>query len=504
MSVTSVAILGLEAQPITVEAGINFGQTSFYIVGLPDTAVKESKERIIFAIKNSGLSFPRWHLTINLSPADIKKQGTLHDLAMALAILEAQKDIPSKSLADGVFIGELGIHGEVRGVNGVLIAAIMAKEKGFKKIFVPRKNSDEALMIKDLEVFPVDNLKQIIDHLCGDFPIFPAMAHEQTTLFNPTTIDFADIRGQEHAKRGLEVAASGGHNLLMFGPPGSGKTLMARALPSILPILTPEEALEVTKIFSIAGALQEGQGMFTHRPFRSPHHSCSAAALIGGGSWPRPGEVSLAHRGVLFLDEFPEFSRHVLENLRQPMEDGVVTISRALASLRFPAKFMLVAAMNPCPCGYAGDPGRHCTCAFARIAAYKKKISGPLIDRIDLTVSVPRVETNKLIETVAGEASSLVRVRVQTARDKQLARFTGQQIICNSEMTPKMVTEFCELDEAGKKLLNLAMERWQLSARAYTRILKLSRTIADLENEEKILPSHLAEALSYRGQEEKV
>lgn len=502
MSVTSVAIIGLEAKPVIVEADIHHGQTAFFIVGLPDTAVKESKERIIFAIKNSGFWFPRWHLTINLSPADIKKQGTIHDLAMALSVLETQEDLTPESIKDSVFIGELGIHGEIRGVTGTLIAAIMAKEKGYKKIFVPKKNVGEALLIENLEVFAVDNLKELVSHLHGETTLAPAHATSTPSTDSISTINFSDIRGQEHTKRGLEVAAAGGHNLLMHGPPGSGKTLLARALPTILPVLTPNEALEVTKIFSIAGALEEGNGVFSERPFRSPHHSCSAAALIGGGSWPRPGEVSLAHRGVLFLDEFPEFSRHVLEHLRQPMEDGVVTISRALASFRFPAKFMLVAAMNPCPCGYAGDPRSRCHCPITRVAAYKKKISGPLLDRIDLTVSVPRVETEKLTQRIAGEPSETIRARVQAARDRQLTRFVDTGIVSNSEMSPRMVSEICELDEEGKKIIHSAMEQWHLSARAYNRTLKLARTIADLGAEEKIMPRHLAEALSYRPQEE--
>lgn len=502
MSITSVTILGLEAEPVTVEADIHHGQPAFFVVGLPDTAVKEAKERIIFAIKNSGFWFPRWHLTINLSPADIKKQGTIHDLAMALSVLEAQENIPPKAVQDSVFLGELGIHGEIRSINGALVAAIMAKERGYKKIFVPKGNINEALLIEGIEIFAVENLRELILHLCGEAPLCPAAANEQTIAVASAATDFADIRGQEHAKRGLEVAAAGGHNVLMFGPPGSGKTLMARALPSILPTLTQYEALEVTKIYSIAGALQRGQGLFTNRPFRCPHHSASAAALIGGGSWPRPGEVSLAHRGVLFLDEFPEFSRYVLENLRQPLEDGFVTISRALASFHFPAKFMLVAAMNPCPCGYSGDPNGRCRCPPGRVAAYKKKISGPLLDRIDMTVSVPRVETEKLTELAAGESSEQVRARVQAARNRQLARFVDCGIVSNSEMPPRTVSDFCELDEEGKRIIKAAMERWQLSARAYTRTLKLARTIADLGNDDKITPSHLAEALSYRPQEE--
>jgi magnesium chelatase family protein len=502
MSVTSVAILGLEAEPINVEADMVGSLPAFNIVGLPDTTVKESKERVRFALRNSGFGFPRGHVAVNLAPADIRKQGPMHDLAMALALLVSQKEIPAKAMADGVFVGELGMNGEIRGIHGALIAAIMAKERGYKKIFVPKENVDEALLIKGLEVIPAEHLCQVVDHLSEQITIEPAVAHQNNFSPNFSTLDFFDIRGQEHAKRGLEVAASGGHNVIMSGPPGSGKTLMARALPSILPTLTQDESIEVTKIYSIAGALQEGQGLFTHRPFRSPHHSCSAAALIGGGSWPKPGEVSLAHRGILFLDEFPEFSRHVLEHLRQPIEDGVVTIARALASFRFPAKFMLMAAMNPCPCGYAGNPDRRCTCQLTRIAAYRKKISGPLLDRIDLSINVPRVETEKLTNMTTGESSKTVRTRVQAARDRQLKRFADLKIVANSEMTPKMVTDFCLLDEEGKRLITTAMNRWNLSARAYTRVLKLARTIADLEDEKKILSPHLAEALSYRGQEE--
>lgn len=502
MSVTSVAILGLEAEPINVEADMVGNLPAFNIVGLPDTTVKESKERVRFALRNSGFGFPRGHVAVNLAPADIRKQGPMHDLAMALALLVSQKEIPAEALKDGVFIGELGMNGEIRGVHGALIAAIMAKERGYKKLFAPKENVDEALLINGIGVIPVEHLCQVVEHLCGGEQIALAVRQEQPLFTNHAGLDFADIRGQEHAKRGLEVAASGGHNLIMRGPPGSGKTLMARALPSILPTLTQEEAMEVTKIYSITGALQEGQGLFTHRPFRNPHHSCSAAALIGGGSWPKPGEVSLAHRGILFLDEFPEFSRHVLEHLRQPIEDGVVTIARALASFRFPAKFMLVAAMNPCPCGYADNPRRRCTCPLSRISAYKKKISGPLLDRLDLSINVPRVETEKLTNLIIGETSETIRARVQNARNHQIQRFAGLGMVANSEMSPKMICDFCPLDEEGKKLVSLAMEKWNLSARAYTRILKLARTVADLENEKKILPSHLSEALSYRGWEE--
>jgi magnesium chelatase family protein len=502
MSVTSVAILGLEAEPINVEADMLGNLPAFNIVGLPDTTVKESKERVRFALRNSGFGFPRGHVAVNLAPADIRKQGPMHDLAMALALLVSQKKVSAEWLTDAVFIGELGINGEIRGVHGTLIAAIMAKERGYKKLFTPKENVEEALLVEGIEVLPVSHLNEVVDHLRGEIVVAPASSDRRIVAANrQTSVDFADIRGQEHAKRGLEVAAAGGHNLLMSGPPGSGKTLMARALPSILPTLTQQEALEVTKIFSIAGALEEGQGLFTERPFRSPHHSCSAAALIGGGSWPKPGEVSLAHRGILFLDEFPEFGRHVLEHLRQPLEDGVVTIARALASFKFPAKFMLVAAMNPCPCGYAGDTAINCSCSSMRVANYRKKISGPLLDRIDLSLFVPRVETEKLTNCASGEFSETIRGRVQAARDRQLKRLANFGIVANSEMSPRMVANFCRLDEAGKKIIYTAMERWHLSARAYTRTLKLARTIADLEQSDEVTPQHLTEALSYRGEE---
>ncbi len=499
--ILSAATVGLDAQLVEVEA--DFGGSNeggkIIIVGLPDAAVQESRERVWAAIKNSDLSFPRLRITVNLAPADLRKQGPAYDLPIALSILVASNriilDKPEKSL----FIGELSLNGDLRPVTGILSIAILAQQKGIENFFVPEINAAEANLIPDINVIPVKSLSQLVKHLAGSekIPVYQNKIKKPSPA-NFYKYDFAYIKGQEHVKRALEIAAAGAHNILMSGPPGAGKTLLARSVPTILPEMTLEESLEVTKIYSVAGILPTDKPLIQERPFRSPHHTASGVALVGGGTWPKPGEVSLAHRGVLFLDEFPEFPRLVLENLRQPLEDGVIFVSRAAGTLKFPAKFILLAAMNPCPCGYATDPERVCTCSPGQIIKYQKRISGPLLDRIDLHIEVPRVKFEKLASQQVAESSKEIRQRVQNARQKQLIRFKGKKIITNSEMSSQEVREFCPVDTQTQDLLRNAVNQLHLSARAYFRILKLARTIADLENQEQITAQHVAEALQYR------
>jgi magnesium chelatase family protein len=474
------------------------------IVGLPDAAVQESRERVQAAVKNAGLGFPRKRLIVNLAPASVRKEGPYYDLPIALGVLVHIGALKPTDVEGTLVVGELSLDGAVRHVRGVLPMAAVARREGFKRLVVPEADAAEAALIPDLEVIPVPTLAGLYRHLSGIQPIKPALPVTTEKVAVTVLTDFAEIKGQEHVKRALEVAAAGGHNVLMTGSPGAGKTLLARALPGILPELSFDEALDVTRIYSVADQLPPGTPLIQSRPFRSPHHTISHAGLVGGGNIPHPGEISLAHRGVLFLDELPEFGTRVLDVMRQPMEDKFVTISRAQGSLTFPANFQVVAAMNPCPCGYYGDPVKPCTCAYAAVTKYQKRVSGPLLDRFDIHIDVPRVDYDKLTSDRMGETSAVIRSRVEAARQIQRERFDSMdeshsRIACNADMRVAEVRKFCKLDEASESLVRAAMSQMNLSARGYHRVLKLARTIADLAGSETIQTPHVAEALQYRS-----
>ena len=496
----SGAVVGLEGALVQVEIDISQGLPRFDIVGLPNVAVNEARQRVRAAIRNSGLYFPDKRITANLAPADLKKEGPAYDLPIAVGILAASDQLPLEA-GRQLFLGELSLDGALRHTAGILSMVTLAKDKGIRTVFVPAVDSAEAGLVEGVTVIPVQTLADLALYLRGLLHLDPVPFHANGQQEPAPALDLAEVRGQEHVRRGLEIAVAGGHNMLMTGPPGAGKTLIARAAPSIMPKMSLSEALEVTKIYSVAGMLPPETPLVLQRPFRAPHHTTSYVALVGGGRWPKPGEVSLAHRGVLFLDELPEFQSQALEVLRQPLEDGVVTISRAAGSITMPANFMLIAAMNPCPCGFFEDPVRDCTCTSTAILKYQKKISGPLLDRIDIHTHVPRIEFDKLASTAPAEPSSAIRARVEAARAVQAGRFDGSSIVCNADMGPAEVRQFCRLDLASENLMRSAMAKMHLSARAFHRLLKLARTMADLAGEPEIRPEHVAEALQYRPRE---
>ncbi len=502
VKVFGAAVQGINATLITIEVNCSKG-IKFMLVGLPDTSVKESHERIISALQENGYKFPRQQVIINMSPADIRKEGTAYDLPLALGVLAASEAIKHERLADYVIMGELSLDGTILPIKGALPIAIMAREMGYKGLILPKENAREAAVVNNLEVYAVDNITEVVQFINEDKELQPIIVDTRAEFANAQQdfmFDFSEVKGQENVKRALEVAAAGGHNIIMIGPPGAGKSMMAKRMPSILPPFTLHEALETTKIHSVAGKVDKGCSLMLQRPFRNPHHTISDVALVGGGAYPQPGEISLAHNGVLFLDELPEFNRSALEVMRQPLEDRTISISRSRFTVEYPASFMLVSSMNPCPCGFYNHPEKDCVCPNGAVQRYLNKISGPLLDRIDIQIEIVPVPFDKISNTELAESSAAIRERVVKARQIQGERFQSEEgVFCNAQMTPKLLAKYATPNKEGLTLLKIAMERFNLSARAYDRILKVSRTIADLEASEDVLPKHLAEAINYRN-----